>query len=224
MGWNANCEWGKSGGYLCLGPGYVWVHLCCPPFPSLGSPQGRARHGVEGQVESLWKGVCLSSPRWVLTKNLTLCTSSSPQNSMPAPLASSFLAGGGGGAFLGGSGGVSGTSSFSPFSSLQGRMHKEVKRAQCVPAEPPTPCLARGPHSAWGSFPGQHKGPRPQGMGGCGTWRRISSTLESSRYQVGHPGEGGVAQNGQLTEPGQGYKRRQQSRVGGVRSPGAPAG
>lgn len=71
---------------------------------------------------SSWRGgshkkaqVC---PCRVLTKNFTLCTSSSPQNSSrPAPPASSFFGGGGGGVFLGGSGGGSGTS-FSPFSVL----------------------------------------------------------------------------------------------------------
>lgn len=61
----------------------------------------------------------LQSACWVLTKNFTLWTSSSPQNSSrPAPPASSFFGGGGGGVFVGGSGAGSGTSSFSPFSAL----------------------------------------------------------------------------------------------------------
>lgn len=110
---------------LCLGTSLPSAQTGFPSevsWAQVGSRTGWGQKSCECWV-SLRGG--FGCPCWVLTKNFTRCTSSSPQNSRPAPPAPSFFGGGGGGAaFLGGSGGVSGTSSFSPFSALQGRTQR----------------------------------------------------------------------------------------------------
>lgn len=122
-------------------------------------------------------------PLLVLTKNFTLCTSSSPQNSRPPPPASSFFGGAGEGAvFLGGTGGGSGASSFSPFSALQAghRQSKEMPGKSIYPfiwslvamhREPPPHAWPRS-RWCWGQSDETISGPALMG-------------LQSSRVQTG---------------------------------------